>query len=201
MRKNDAVDSLLDAALRSYADDSTPSGLEARVLARVAEVRASEEHARSSRPRWVPWAFALSAAAALLLAIAVSMWRAITAPKPEEGGGAIDAHSVQEPARSTAQNRPDVSSNRADGSRDMARASAPQPRKRSVAKAVPLPKLDVFPTPRPLSPEEQALVAFATRVPEQQRKAVLEAQQQDNAPLSIAAIKIPPLATPDEGKN
>jgi len=59
----------------------------------------------------------------------------------------------------------------------------------------------VFPRPNPLSPEEQALYAFATQVPEEQRQAVLAAKQSDDAPLNIAAIRIQPLDISDTGKN
>ena len=64
-----------------------------------------------------------------------------------------------------------------------------------------LPKLDVFPAPQPLTAEERALYSFATDVPEKQRQAVLNAQKNDNAPLDVAAIRIPPIELPAEGNN
>jgi hypothetical protein len=68
--------------------------------------------------------------------------------------------------------------------------------------AIPRPKLDIFPTPQPLDPGEEALARFAAQAPEAERKAFLEAQQQADAPLHIAAIHIKPLELPDdEGKN
>jgi hypothetical protein len=66
---------------------------------------------------------------------------------------------------------------------------------------VPLPKREVFPTPQPLSPEEQAFVEFAARAPETERQLFIEAQKRDDAPLSIAAIEIQPLDPPDHGGN
>jgi hypothetical protein len=71
----------------------------------------------------------------------------------------------------------------------------------AVAKSTAKPKLDVFPLPQPLSPEEQALYAFATQVPEKQRQAILDAQKDIDAPLNIAAIHIQPLEVTDTGKN
>ena len=59
----------------------------------------------------------------------------------------------------------------------------------------------MYSLPRPLSPEERALYAFATQVPEEQRQAVLAAQKNDDAPLNIAAIHIQPLEMSDPGKN
>jgi hypothetical protein len=64
-----------------------------------------------------------------------------------------------------------------------------------------LPKLDVFPSPQPLSPEEKALVSFAARAPEPVRQALIDAQTQADAPLNIAAIEIQPLDPPDQGGN
>ena len=80
----------------------------------------------------------------------------------------------------------------------------PQPREQQkavVGKAAPLPKLDVFPTPQPLTAEERALVAFAANAPKPELKAVVDAQPQADAPLSIAAIEIQPLDSPDQGGN
>jgi hypothetical protein len=63
-----------------------------------------------------------------------------------------------------------------------------------------LPKLDVFPTPQALTPEERALALVATRTPAPVRNALLAAQTQDDAPVRIAAIHIPPIEPPDEGQ-
>ena len=68
------------------------------------------------------------------------------------------------------------------------------------AMRVTAPKLIVFPTPQPLTAEEQTLLAAATRGSEAQRQALLESKPVE-APLSIASLNIPPLAPPDEGKN
>jgi hypothetical protein len=65
-------------------------------------------------------------------------------------------------------------------------------------KPAPLPKLDVFPTPRPLSPEEQAMVRFVATTPPSEIQAMQKAQQQQDEPLHIAAIVIQPLKPLDE---
>jgi hypothetical protein len=62
------------------------------------------------------------------------------------------------------------------------------------------PKLDVFPTPQALTPEERALAVVATQTPAPVRNALLAAQTQDDAPVRIAAIHIPPIEPPDEGQ-
>lgn len=201
MHEKDDLDLLLDAAVRTYADDSTPSGLEARVVARIAGAGGSARQARWSRRRWFRWALAVPAAACILIFLTALWWRAAKAPKSDATGDSIPTYRTDQPSRVTAQSKSLAASNSTDTHRDLARAPSLQPHKLSVAKSVPPPKLDVFPTPEPLSPEEQALVAFATHVPPEERKAVLNEQQNDNAPLSIAAIKITPLALPDPDQD
>jgi hypothetical protein len=64
-----------------------------------------------------------------------------------------------------------------------------------------LPRQEVFPTPTPLTPQEQALAALATRNPGNVSQSVAEAQKQPVEPLEIAAIRIKPLNPPDKGQN
>jgi hypothetical protein len=68
-----------------------------------------------------------------------------------------------------------------------------------LREARPLPKLDIFPTPQPLTPAERALIQFAERTPVAERKALIEAQQQPDRPLNIAAIRIQPIEMPELG--
>jgi hypothetical protein len=55
-----------------------------------------------------------------------------------------------------------------------------------------LPKLAVFPTPRPLTPEEEALVAFAKHGPPEVQRAVLEDQKHWDDPIIVAESGKPP---------
>jgi hypothetical protein len=68
----------------------------------------------------------------------------------------------------------------------------------AATQPAPAPKLDVFPTPQPLTPEEHTLVAIAAQAPAPLRKALVEAQLQPGEPLRIAAISIPPIKPPDQ---
>jgi hypothetical protein len=70
-----------------------------------------------------------------------------------------------------------------------------------TAAAEPLPKLDFFPTPQPLTPQEQALAVIATQTPAPELKALIDAQKADDRPFPIAASHIPPFEPPDEGAN
>ena len=45
------------------------------------------------------------------------------------------------------------------------------------------------------------MVVFVAQAPEAERKALIEAQKRFDAPLSIAAIQIPPIEPPQEGTN
>jgi hypothetical protein len=54
-----------------------------------------------------------------------------------------------------------------------------------------MPKLDSFPTPRLLSPEEQALVAFARRAPPAVKTAVIEDQEHWDDPVIVADLRKP----------
>ena len=65
-------------------------------------------------------------------------------------------------------------------------------RRHDGARASP-PKLEVFPTPRPLTAEEQALVAFVRRAPPAVKKAVIEDQQHWDDPIIVADLRDPSL--------
>lgn len=70
-----------------------------------------------------------------------------------------------------------------------------------LAAAPSLPKRDVFPSPQPLTAEEQVLVAAARSGSKAEREALLAAQTPSDKPLDVAALSIPPLSGSDEGKN
>lgn len=188
------LDRLLDSALKTYAEPE--HGLEGRVLSSLAEIRVSTR-ILAPRRRWLYWTAAVPVAACLLFVFTVR--------KPPQPGDALrqQAHPPEQTATNHfAQNEPPLSTRR---------MPIPPPRRstvhallnadRAVSKPASLPKLDVFPTLQPLSPEEQVLYAFATQVPEEQRQAILDAQKNVDAPLSLAAIRIPPLEVPEAGKN
>lgn len=192
MRDNDDLDLLLDSALSSYADPGPEASLEARVLARV-----TAQAAPAPRRRWLPWAIALPVAAGLLFLVFSRVQldhlpsRNVKGVVRPQEAPLVAAHSETPsslhftPGHRATRPLPAVQSNR-DG---------------HAAKFAPPPKLDVFPTPQPLTPEEQALALFAAHAPEPERKSLIEAQEQADAPLGIAAIHIQPLESPAQGAN
>lgn len=188
----DELDRLLDSALANYADPGPDSGLEGRIMSRMAT-----ETSPAPRRRWLAWAIALPAAAALLLFILFSYpWTNPPSSTPQQANvtqqqaaPSIEAAN-RPPSRPTPIRRSDTLPGR------------PHPsRKPLSANPAPLPKLDIFPTLQPLSPQEQALVDFAERATKSERESLIAAQRQADAPLRIAAIEIKPLEPSAAGAN
>lgn len=186
MPERDELDQLIDSALAGYAEPRP--GLEKRVLARV-----SGQMTRSPRRRWILAAVAAPAIAALIL----FGYLVQRTPRSQPGQRAYVPAVTSEPAVVTTPTPPNAQ-----------RPASPERIRhtghvvnRASNPSVSRPKLDIFPTPQPLTADEQALALFAAQAPEPQRKAFIEAQQQADAPIHIAAIRIQPLESPDKGKN
>jgi len=184
------IDTLIDEALGTYAD--ADSGIEQRVMARIAARQTS-----APRFRWMVWAGALTAAACLLILMLLMHRRTPRSPV----ANAFNTAPMQEPPKAEARFEPRTVRRR-NGLPHHARAEV------AVGKFVAerLPKRDVFPTPRPLSPAEQVLVDFAARAPKAEREAFVDHQEQASGPIAIAAIRvtplqIPPLEPPNTGSN
>ncbi len=191
MPERDELDQLIRSALSTYGQSGTDPGLEERILARIANER---EPARSHR--WLPWAIALPIAAGLLLLLILSGSRQIHHPS----NSAEIAQPSGQPLYTAT--RPEVSTGLYAAPAHRAKIFLPQTQPRMNASVEdPLPKLDVFPTPQPLTREERALAVFANHAPEPELRALADAQSQAGAPLNIAAIQIQPLDPPDDGGN
>jgi hypothetical protein len=190
---NSSFDRGIDSALANYAEPD--AGLEGRVLARIAEVRAEEE--MPSLRRWLPWAIALPVAACTLLIVALLLRFAGQSPVPP----VLYSHKppAQMAPESAMVQAPQIPERRTEPRPHLvASRAASRNAQQTASKPAPLPKLDVFPTPQPLTPEEQALVHYVTNTPPSERKTLLAVQNQSDAPLSIAAIEIPPLQPLDK---
>jgi hypothetical protein len=185
MRDRDDLDQLIDSALASYAEPR--SGLERRTLARI-----SEEKSRSSRRRWL-LAFALPLTASLLF-LGYLIPRT-TPPKRDQvamaPGSSLAARVESSPAKHAAPQSVTRKHNRVA-------ERLPVRARMNIAQR---PKLDIFPTPQPLSDAEQAVTRFASDATEAQRKALVAQQQNLAEPIQITAIHIPPLPSPEEDKN
>jgi hypothetical protein len=179
--ERDNLDLLIDSALSTYAEPR--AGLETRVLKHLVS--------RPARQRWLPFAIALPLAACLVLLMLLfprhdrvePMRQAQRAPVPPTQS--VPQNSIAHASKTPSRQRQ---------SRVIA-GLVPHP---ATPKPAPLPKLDVFPSPQPLSPEERALLHYVARAPEPERKALIATQNQPVAPLAIAEIQIPPLEPLDK---
>lgn len=196
----DQLDRVLDSALATYADPGPDSGLERRILSRIAN-----EATPAPRRRWLAWAIALPVAAGLLMFMIVShSWTNQPATTPETNASRQSARPSIETA-----NRPVA--HPVPIRRSKASLRIPRPvRKTLAADSTRPPKLDVFPTPQPLTRQEQAFALYAARMADPQRQAIAKTQQSEFEPsltsvprLSITSIStlsvasIPTLSLPD----
>jgi len=188
-------DRLLRSSLETYADPGSESGLAQRILARIAA-----EGAREQRRRLLGWAIALPVAACLIVLIVLlganpkrnsasltyGAGVGTALPKSSNAGG---QGSIARPPSIAARGK-DVSRQ----PRHSSRTAAPETAQR-------LPKLDVFPTPQPLTTEEKELVAYVAHASQAERKSLLEDQKRIDAPLTIEALEIKPLEPPEPQGN
>jgi hypothetical protein len=177
------LDSRIDAAVQSYAEP--PEQTAPRVaLARMMEQVRSEPPAR--RIGW--WIWGIAAAAACMAAVMVALWGTQAPQAPQIAKAPQPPGVVTVPDRAA---RPSVAEVRVPAARHATHAEQSAPR-REEASTTPLPKLDVFPTPAPLSPQEEALVAFARRGPPEAQHAVLEDQKHWDDPIIVAGLQEKP---------
>jgi hypothetical protein len=175
------LDQIIDAALPSYAAEEPQPGLEHRILARAL----AEPHRRGVFV-WT-WRFALPALSCLLLSLTMRQ------------------HHVVSPATS-----PNMKAATQPPKADLATKTAPvhgsrnAPKNRFVQDPVPnadkpLPKEDTFPSPAPLTAEEQALLAYNSvqlRATAAQHGVDLKIPSLGIAELRIKPLDIPALDQP-----
>jgi hypothetical protein len=195
MRDKDDIDLLLDSAVSSYAEPGP--GFEQQILDRLAVERnagrapaemRTPRHLAPHHRRWMPWAIALPLAACLIIFL-------ILAHKPSSPSDIPQLARLPESALGTAETLRHL-----PPLHRRSRPSKASPPSLVTAKSQ-LPKLDVFPSPQPLNPQEHAWVDFVSHAPEPERKALLDASRRSDAPLAIAAIEIPPVPSPTQGAN
>ena len=189
------LDELIRASIATYGEPAPDSELARRILVQIA----AEERPAASR-RWLPWAVAVPIAACLIVSFTFFQSRSMHTPASRTDRTHITADLRNDIAPSNVAPAAPYQSQREKRNR-LSRDDV-RPQLDAIAvKAQPLPKLDIFPTPKPLTSAEQILVEFVSRAPASERKSMIEAQQQLDAPLTIAAIKIQPIELPDLGTN
>jgi len=145
------VEKWLDIGLKRYGEAEPRPGLEGRILAGL-----STEQARGASPSWQWW----PALAAIVIVAAVALQLLTRKPIPT-GSVPVATHSVETSSPTLRQPtvelcRPDAMTRSQGRRRTFQRHIAP-------ATARPLPKQ--FPSPRPLSPQEELLLAYVEQVP------------------------------------
>ena len=183
---------LIHEAAATYGEPASNSDLAERILIRI-----RSEKTEASTRRWLRWATALPVAACLVILFM------FFAPKTHTPATQSEHEHISVPPPNGA------GSNATTRSFEIAQASragTSRPRMSSrrtavAANARSLPKLDTFPAPQALTPEEQALASYASHATEDEQRALIEANNKLEAPLTIAAIEIQPLEPPVPGGN
>lgn len=160
----DDLDRALDAALAKYSAVEPRAGLEQRIMANLkAQPAVESAHAR--------WHWALSAGAFAVLCIAAALWwNASRHPNSAAPDQAKQTHSA--PERPKQVGVPAIQAGQ---------VSAPARRRKRTQQENPVvaqrtPRLNKFPQPQPLTPEEVALARYVAQFP---AEATLIAQAQE----------------------
>jgi hypothetical protein len=153
----DELDSVLDAALVKYAAAEPRAGLEERVLA---SLRA--ERTRVADHWWWRWRWA--GALATIVAVVVALaWKSGKQSPP------IVARSTSVTMRSPVSLGTHVASVDGGALRLQGHSMRETPRHplRAQSAAAAIPRLDVFPSPQPLSEQEKIMASYVAEYPEQ----------------------------------
>jgi len=148
---SDELDRTIDAALAKFASAEARDGLEERILANL---RTADT--QSAQRMWRHWGFTAALTAALIVAAAVE-WR-WNQPK-------LPPVAMHPPPLKQAP-VPDLA-NRDENSAPRRRSMPHRRPRRSPERAIVVagPKLDVFPSPLPLSEQEKILAAYVAQYP------------------------------------
>jgi len=151
-KESGELDRTIDAALAKYASAEARDGLEERILANL---RTAD--AQSAQRMWRHWGLTAALTAVLIVAAAVVWrWNQPTVPPVAMHPPALKQAPV-----------PDLA-NRDENSAPPRRSMQHRRPRRSPEGAIAVagPKLDVFPSPLPLSEQEKILAAYVARYPD-----------------------------------
>ena len=148
-QERDDLDRLLDAALTKYSAVEPRKGLEERILANL-----EAERGRTVPHGWWRWGV-VAAVAVLLIALSFAL-RSGKVPTPTV------VRQVQPPSTSSREAETHASKRSPVPARSPHRTAHAVQTRPAVAAA---PKLDVFPSPEPLSEQEQLLAQYAAMYP------------------------------------
>jgi hypothetical protein len=171
--QHDELDRVLDAALTKYASVEPRPGLEDRILANLRAERTNiVEHA------WWRWGLAGALLAIVIVATTLAV-RPGRSAHPPVANHPTTTEQIRQPANppTTASSVPPVenASTRATHRGSVSATRKPATRAQAVAQADP--KLDVFPSPQPLSKQELALARYVRNFPTDAKR-VAQAQEE-----------------------
>jgi hypothetical protein len=149
-RSRDELDSTLDVALAKYAAAQPRVGLEERILANLRTVET-----RAGDGVWWNWGIATALAFVLIVAAALAWRRSMHPPIVKQTP--VPTSPVSTEAKHHERN-PGISPEKA------MRRKARHPMEHGVVAAKP--KLDVFPSPLPLSEQEKILAIYVAQYPQ-----------------------------------
>jgi hypothetical protein len=183
MNDNRDLDAVLDEALSSYTAAAPDPSLRARIMAHVAEA--------APRPNRLWW-LAPAAACAAALVIAFLLHPAAPTPRPEPSTATSAASAPESPAPRKVMPHQTMHPHAALAAH-RTRRSEPPTLIRSAS----------FPTPTPLTAQENILMKFATEHPDQARSVLAAAATKpiENATLDIAPIHIAALSETQEPQD
>jgi hypothetical protein len=183
--ERDALDRELDAALAKYAAVEPRAGLEERVLANL-----GAERGHVAARVWWRWPALGLAAAALVVFVISLMWR------PDRGKPnrlALETTSQRPPTTPPGDTQTGVHSATNDmggQAHPTASAATKKPARHGVRHAQEIvasgPRLDHFPSPRPLSEEEKLLVRYVQDFPQE---AIMIAKAQWESEMEMEKLK------------
>jgi hypothetical protein len=171
-------DELLDRALASYVDAEPDPSMRARIMARTAEAPPR----RTSR---IGWLAAAACAASLLFAFLLQPAAHSPRPQPQPQTEPSAQRSIASAPESSAPVA--ASSRHANHPRTILGAHRRRRDERPT-----LAHSGSFPSPSPLTAEENILLSFAAEHPDQARQ-VLTTSAQDRAPLDTKPLSIAPI--------
>ncbi|HXW91867.1 MAG TPA: hypothetical protein VEK33_15055 [Terriglobales bacterium] len=153
--ERDALDRELDAALANYAAVEPRSGLEQRVLANL---EARRDHA----PVGIGWRWLLaSALTVVVLVLGLSLSSRMRKPQSAKAIDPRSEHAARSAQMGNLASHPQLPAPH----RASVKAAAHRPRN-STALATAVPRLQQFPSPRPLSEQEMLLARYVAKYPE-----------------------------------
>ncbi len=165
----DSLDRALDIALAQYASVEPRPGLEDRILANLRTEQAAPPLA------WWRWSWALVAAVVVIASLFA--WKSAKPSHPVVANHPAPDQTQPSTRQAAAKTAPLVASNKSI-TKLAPRSGDTQSNKPQTATATATPKLDVFPSPQPLSQEELALAQYVRNFPSD-AKAVAQAQDAD----------------------